>query len=454
MALECANCGTRVADDAVRCPQCLRSTGLVEIAVAPARRPGSVAKIAVAVGVAVLAIAAIGTLVALRLRHRSPATEGSALARAMHADRDMPDPFATGTASAAWIAEVHGRSGDLVRARAALELVASALSHARMVDDAHDAPAARSLDDVVRALGAADGRVTSLDLARLIAGLLRGAGTNARVAEVTAGVRPGEPADPTGLLGRYVAVVGDTAVDVAGRTLLGARDLHAQVLDDRAVAGAMMAQSALNAGYSGARHDRVVALADGAVAAWRDGVVPLAVRAEAWHIAGASGGLQLADQDLASALALRNEAPLHLMRARFAIMGGRGDIAGEEIREALTRSRGYGLGALAAAVAGTEAVDGGDRCAAIHDAGDNWAPFAWAICHGGAPGGLSAEDAARQLAAASTDPLPLAYAAAAGAEGAFARVRSSDRDELAAWLLALGRSDLANQALGRGDAGR
>ncbi|MEI8254807.1 MAG: hypothetical protein WCJ30_03960, partial [Deltaproteobacteria bacterium] len=372
-----------------------------------------------------------------------------------HADRDLPDPFATGPAAASWVSRLAG-GGDLVRARTALDLVASGLGHVRLVDDPHDAPASRAIDDVIRALATADGRVTSLDIARLVAGLLRAAGTRARVAEITAGMRPGEPADPSAMLGRYVALVGDTAVDTAGHTLLPARELHAVAIDDGAVRGAMLAQSALNAAYGGAQHDRVLGLADGAVAAWRDGVVPLAVRAEAWRIAGSTGGLSLADQDLASAIAMRDEAPLHVLRARFALLAGRGDLAGTEIRAALARSRGFGPAALAAAIAGIEAVDGGDRCRALHESGDPWTPFAWTVCRGDAPAGaISITDAARQLATTSTDPMQLAYAAAAGAEGVFARVRGTDRDELAAWLSALGRSDLARDAGGSPrDAGR
>ena len=454
MALECAHCGTRVADGAVRCPQCLRGTGLVEIAAAPVRKPGSNAKLAMGGLVALVVLGAVGSLVALRFPRGSPTPDTSALARSLHLGAEVPDAFATGSASAPWVSQVRGSNGDLVRARRALDLVTAALSHAHLVDDAHDAPASRSIDDIVGALASADGRVTSLDLARVIAAVLRETGTHAVVGEQIAAVRAGEAVDPSGVLGRYAAMVGDTAIDVYGRTLLGARDLHVRALDDRSVTGAMLAQSALNAGYTGAPHDRLLALADGAVAAWRDGVVPLAVRAEAWRIAGASGGLALADQDLASALALRDEAPLHVMRARFALMGGRGDVAATEIRAALTRSRSYGLAALAGAIANTEAVDGGDRCSALHDSGDSWAPLAWVICRGGVPNAPSVSDAARQLAAAGTDPMTLAYAAAAGADGVFARVHSYDRDELAVWLQALGRPDLADIAAGRVDAGR
>lgn len=446
MALECAHCGTRVAEGSSRCPHCLRSTALVEISVEPPAARGARTKIVAGLAVAVILVGAAGVLFAVRPR-RLPASQGSALSRATHAERDLADPFATGSAAASWIHRLHD-GDDLVRARTTLDAVGPSLAHARLVDDPHEAPASRTIDDVIRALAAREGRVTSLDLARLVAGLLRAAGTHARVAEITAGIRPGEPADPSALLGRYVAVVGDMAVDLVGHTLLAARELHAVAVNDDAMRGAMLAQSALNAAYGSAPHDRVLGLADGAVAAWRDGVVPLAVRAEAWRIAGATGGLSLADQDLASAIALRDEAPLHVLRARFALLAGRSELAATEIRAALVRSRGFGPAALAAAIAGTEAVDGGDRCAALHDTGASWGPYAWVICHGGVPGTLSVADAAANLAATSTDPMQLAYAAAAGADGAFARVYATDRDELAAWLVTLGRADLARRVTG------
>jgi hypothetical protein len=47
----------------------------------------------------------------------------------------------------------------------------------------------------------------------------------------------------------------------------------------------------------------------------------------------------------------------------------------------------------------------------------------------------------------------VAYAAAAGADGATARVRPEDRPELAAWFAVLGRGDLARGALGLHDGG-
>jgi hypothetical protein len=455
MALECAHCGTRVPDGTTRCPQCLRTTALVEIPSDRANGSGSRAR-GVWIGAIALAILATAAgLLALTKMPRRRSAPGSPLARAMNADRGIPDAFASHGGTAAWVAQVRSGNGDLVHARSVLDLVSAGLTHARWVDDPYDAPPSRTVDEIAHALARDDGRVTSLDLARLAVSVLRDAGTRADLAEQTTGVRAGEAADPSALLGRYVAVVGDTAIDVAGRALVASRDLHVRTLDPDAITGAMMAQSSLHAAYSGAGRDRVVALADGAVAAWRDGVVPLAVRAEAWRIAGASGGLGLADQDLASAIALRDsDAPLHLLRARMALLAGRGDLVASEVAAARSRANAFGAAALAAAIVGTAATDGGDRCAPLRDAHEAWANDAWTLCHATDTGAPEVRDAAQRLAADAVDPMRLAYAAAFGAEGTLARVRGPQRDEYAMWLVALGRRDLASAALGLGDAGR
>lgn len=455
MALECAHCGTRVADGTVRCPQCLRSTALVEIPTAPPR--ASFGRGRWIAGVVALAlVAGGGVYLAMKRADRASDVRESPIARSLRAGGEAPDPFAAHGTTSVWTAQVRSGNGDVVRARSVMDLVVASLQHARLVDDPHDAPPARSIDDVARALAAADGRVTSLDVARLMVSILRDAGVqHADVAEQLGTPRPGDPPDPSALLGRYVAVVGDMAIDLTGRTVIAARELHAQPLASDALLGAMLAQSALHAIHTDTRRDRALALADSAVNAWRDGVVPLAVRAEAWRAAGSTGGLGLAEQDLASAVALRDgDAAIHLLRARFALMGGRGDLVDAEIRAALSRARTFGPAALAAAIAGTEAVDGGDRCAALNDAHGEWTTTAWTICRGGGAGALDARDAAQRLIGNSTDPMVLAYGAASGAEGALARVRSDERDEYAAWLVAMGRRDLAAITLGLVDAGR
>lgn len=459
MALECAHCGAHTHDGATRCPQCLRTTGLVPLATQsprPSRLPGQ--KL-VLVGTAVTTLVVVVLVLVAKANwsrrgHDSIATRLTGVPGI--APSDLPPPFETGPELAPLIAQVRTIRDHTARGRAILDTLTATLQSngATLVTDPEDTPPARTPDEIHRALRSPHGRVTALDLARWAAAVLRAAGSQAEVAERTRALRDDEPADPSGLLGSYVAILGDHAMDVTARTLVAARETAPRILRGTSLAGAVLAQAALHAAVSGAPRDRVLALAEGAVRAWPDGTVPLAVRALAWQVVGASGGMRLADQDLASAIARRDEAPLHLLRARLALVAGNPTLAATEAFAALRRSPAWGPAALAHVVLAPYQPDAGDRCAPLVTAREPWTDDALALCQRDRLSPNVVRAAAERLAASSHDPLRLAYAAAAGHQEAATRVRAHDRPELAAWLLALGRPDLAHTLLHPTDAGR
>jgi hypothetical protein len=246
-----------------------------------------------------------------------------------------------------------------------------------------------------------------------------------------------------------VLVAGHAADPVAGE-LTAAQDSRPHPLDAGALAGAMLAQSALASAVSGAAHDRTIALADGAVDAWRDGATPLAVRAFVARVRGTAG--ESASQDLASAIALRDDAAFHLLRARLALATGDFPTAAAESAAAQSRARAWGDAALAAAsVPRAPGGDAGEPCAPLAAAHEPWTDDALVLCRR-APAEL-VPAAAERLANGTHDPLRLAWAAAAGAPSAQGRVRARDRGEFAAWLALLGRPDLAGAAAPGGAAG-
>jgi hypothetical protein len=415
--------------------------------------PASRSRLWIAATVLVVLIAAG---VAFALRHRSVGSTTQTQSRRPALDTHLvPDPFATGPQLASWVAAVREPRDSLARARVALDRITTSMqaSGAHLVVDTDGTggiPRARPLDAIGAALTSRDGRVTTLDLARLETGVLRAAGADASMAEQTRSLRPDEPADPTGLLGRYAVVVGDHAVDVAAGTIVSSRDIGPRAIDDASVAGAMLAQSALADVLDGRDRSAAVVLADQAVQQWPDGAVPLATRARVNQVLGGPGAAAIARQDLDAALALRDEAPVHLLRARDALVAGRAETTIAEVQNALRRAPHWGEAALAFAIVAPHVPDAGDRCSALASARDEWAADAVLICHGDA----TASAAAERLAGITRDPIRLAFAAAAGATAASSRVLAADRTELAAWLLLLGRADLASQLLAAPDAGR
>jgi hypothetical protein len=236
-------------------------------------------------------------------------------------------------------------------------------------------------------------------------------------------------------------------------TLRAAREAAPVVLTGRVLAGAQLAQDALHAIATGAPRDRVMALAEGSVQAWRDGVVPLAVRALAARAVASSGGAVMAEQDLVSAIARRDTAPLHLLRARLAVASGDVERAQAESAAALQRAPSWGPAALANAVFAPRGGDAGEACAPLQTAREPWTDDALALCRRDSLAADVVQAAATRLMDSSRDPLRVAFAAAAGASGAATRVPANEHGELAGWLALLGRGDLARALLAPADAG-
>jgi len=444
MATECAHCGQHGIDDSAdRCPQCLRATGLVRVAEAPARAAESGRRRSAVILGAVLAAGLAGGMLVYRVVvGRSSGSRGAG--RSGEALPPLPASVADGLAFRAVVAQVRNAAQPAARARIVLDVLQARRGTTQPVSDADDAPTARSLDAVFAALP--EGRYSSLDLARVALGVLRAAGTEARMAWQSASPRGDEPPEPTGLLGVYVVRVGDSTMDLAGGNVVGPDDLRVRDMDDRATEGALRAQSALAELRTGAAPQRMVALADEAVRAWPTGTVPLAVRAAVFRAVGSSSAGDAADRDLAAALALNDDAALHRLRARLAVASGDGTRAHTEARAVLRTARAWGDAALLAIVLGaTDGDAGGDPCAPLREARGDWTQDAWLLCRGD-PTGVIRGPAATRLVAGTRDPLRLALAAASGSPSASARVRAAERAEFYAWLRVLGRGDLVPDA--------
>lgn len=445
MALECAHCGNRCDDGATRCPKCLRTTHLVPVATPPPRRSPWPA-----VGVALGALALAGGAAAFFLR-RPPAPPPLPI----NAPASASDPLAAGEELAPLVARARAEREPVARAR----LVAAEVHRRRaaaLAGDDEPTPPPRAPSLLWRVLPDARERVTELDLARLIAAALHAAGDPAAVAERTAPPRPDDALDPTGARGSYVVTAGDHVVEPALGTLVGRGDVRHRPLAERALVGAVSAQAALELADAGADPARAIEYANAAVEAWPDSPHPLAARARVWRAAGASGGLDSALNDLRAAVAVRDDAALHLLLARVALV--RDDLAGAVAAASRAATLAPGWGTASAALLALHDVairlDAGapNGCARLRTARAPWTDDAYALCAPDVAADVRTA-AARRLLDASRDPLRVALAASALPAGPVAtltaRVAPHERRELAAWLLLLGRGDL----LAPGDGG-
>lgn len=451
MALECAHCGTRCDDGSPRCPRCLRATHLAPVEAAPPRRaPVRVAALAGALALA----AAGGAVVALR---RTPAPDAPRVPAAVAPA--ATDPLAVETpALRAVVERLRAERDATARARmAAVEV------HQRRVapvaDDDEDAPPPRAPDLLWRVLPSQRERVTELDLARLVAALLRAAGdTTAAVAERTAPPRIDEPLDPSASRGAFVAVSGEHVVEVTQGTLVGAASVRHTALTAAELAGAISSQAALELAASGAARDRAVQYASAAVEAWTDSPAPLAARAKVWALAGS---LPLAESDLRAAIAMRDDGALQLALARVRLLDG--DVVGAaraSVRAAaLSPAWGAAAVALLALRPVNEQLDAGapDACSLLRQARAPWTDDAYALCSPDVADDVRGA-AARRLFEASRDPLRVAFAASMlGADAGpalRAKVAPHARREAIAWLSLLGRPELAAALREAPDAGR
>ncbi len=440
MALECAHCGTRCDDGATRCPKCLRTTHLLPVAAAPPpRSKGPV--VAVILGCA-LAVGG-GAFVLARRPPAPPALPANTPAAAN-------DPLAvTGDDLGPLIARVRAERDAVGRARAVAAAVHERRAAAVVTED-EPTPPPRAPGLLWRVLPTLRERVTELDLARLVAAVLRAAGeTTAVVAERTVAPRPDDVLDASGVRGSFVVVVGDHVLEPTQGTLVGKGTVRHRPLTASALVGAVSAQAALELADAGGNAPRAIEYANAAVEAWPEAPVPLAARARVWLSVGASSGLTSAEQDLRAAVSMRDDAALHLLLARVTLM--RGDVANaaRAAMRAAAVAPGWGTPsvALLALKDVTAQLDAGavDGCARLRSARAPWTDDAYALCSPGVADDVRAASALRLLDA-THDPLRVAFAAAALPAGAVpslpSRVARHEQRELASWLLLFGRPEL------------
>lgn len=455
MSLECAHCGTRCPDGSPRCPKCLRSTNLLVVVDAPPPRSHR-RRWALAVGALVLVLGGGGAWQTLRSRR--------ALERVRPIPMEVPpqanDPLVAGAELQEALVRVRAEHDPVGRARRAAEMVHQR-RQAALVGEGEAVPAPRSPDLIWRVLPSARERVSTLDLARLVATLLRAAGDPAvTVAERTAPARPDEPVDPTGMLGTFVVRAGDHVVEVAEGTLTAHGSVAHQALDPAALAGAIAAQSALELATNRGPRDRALQYANAAVEAWSTSPTPLLARARVWIEVGGSSGLDLADSDLRAAIALRDDPAAHLARARVLLATDRlAEAATESLRAARMApawgSAGLAMIALGPVLARLDA-SAPNGCDGLRRGRAPWTDDAYALCASDVPDDAR-RSAATRLLAGSDDPLRAAYAVrslgADAARSVHGRLRMGSQREAARWLMLLGHGELAALVLGDVDGG-
>lgn len=370
------------------------------------------------------------------------------------------DPLVAGAELQEVVARVRAERDPVARARRAAELVHQR-RQAAVVGEGEGVPAPRSPELVWRALQSATERVTSLDLARLVATLLRAAGDPmVTVAERTAPARSDEPVDPTGMLGSFVVRAGDHVVEVVDGALTAQGSVAHEALDPAALAGAISAQSALELATNRGPRDRALQYAGAAVEAWGASPTPLLARARVWIEVGGSSGLDLADSDLRSAIALRDDPAAHLARARVLLATDRLTEAATESLRAARMAPAWGTAGLAmlALRPVLERLDASapDGCDGLRRGRARWTDDAYALCAAGVPDDAR-RAAATRLLAGSDDPLRVAWAVrtlgADAARSVHDRLRVGPQRETARWLMLLGRGELAARVLGDVDGG-
>ncbi|MDP3279013.1 MAG: hypothetical protein Q8Q09_27720 [Deltaproteobacteria bacterium] len=461
MALECSYCQAQTDDEAIRCPACLRTTGLMEVRESK-RTPLSKRekRVRVLITFAIIAAAAVVVFSVTKLR----ASRSATTARDSHEGRtstvaDVPAPLAEAPSLAA-LAPQTLPSGSLARARAIFDALASRIrtaNHHVVVTPDQVGPS-RETQALGVALASAGARFSSLDLARALSVACRSRGLAVTFAQRTRSVRGDVPPDPTGVLGRYVVVVAGHALDLVDGTVVAVSDALPRAMTAEAISGAMMVQSAhasaaLNPASNGAA---ALALVDSAVRAWPDGAVPLAARAQLQRASLGGSVHEGVVQDLAAAVAASGDDPAVLMlQARAAVAQGNAGLARNAVRRALLRARAWGDVALASSFA-FETGGVGQPCDALIDARESWTDDALLACRiamttAAAVAPEAGIEAARRLSADSRDPLRAALASAA--LGSVVAHAEAQRQELAGWLTMGRRPELAERVMHPEDAG-
>ena len=356
-----------------RCPRCLRRNGLLpvggELSPAGDEAPGEGSRrrlLRIALALCALGLAA-GAALYMHLRATDVPMPGqlaqldqetlhlTLAARGLPADIEAPHPLAGGEAVAALASEAGQGEDAAKRAQAVAQLLAGKLNRAAPLLNTSPSWPARTPDALLKALVAREPtKVTSLELASLLVALLRAADLSAVLAERFTTTAPMSAPDPSGYLGRYVAVVfprgklgaepiarldplrslklpgwaveqGEPGMSVSGDQVI--------LLGDASAAAHLLSQRALAAAPKKPEQAYKLSLAAQSVSA--PSATLILARAQ---VLAASGGLKDALGAARKALATRQDAPRQAGLARLLLMNGDPDGAVAELRLAIKKS--------------------------------------------------------------------------------------------------------------------
>jgi hypothetical protein len=438
----------------------LRSTGWIEVAdKAP---PPSRKKLVLIAASALLAVVAVSAgVLALKHHNKQQSLAVQTGTRATADTQSLGAAFESGAAVQALAAECHAQA-PLAKAREALDAIRrkiSAVNH-RINDRPEAVPAVRTTNALAQSLSGPQSLFSSLDLARVLGAVLRDARVSFEFARRTTGTRPNTPPDPTGVLGRYVVIVENVALDPVDGQAIARTEARPIVMPIEAVNGAMLVQSALAEQHAG-HHSQALTQITQAIANWGDGGIAHAARAYLTRNEGVAPQEVLRDLDTA-VVATNDDPAIHLLRAHTAVSFGEPAIARTSAQLAWQKARGWGDAALAAALTYTPApsTDSGvtdrGRCERFLDARESWTDDALTAC----PALDSSQDpsetqltAARRVASQTTDPMRLAFAMAALHSTQGIAISPSARTEVLGWLLLAGATQTARELVRTPDAG-
>ena len=359
--------------DSPRCPRCLRRNGLLPVGgdlPAASDEPSGAGSrrrlLWIVLALSALGLAAGAALLVHKRANDLPmpgqlapldqeTLQITLAARGLPDEINAPHPLIGGEAVAALAREAGQDKDEAKRAQAVAALLAAKLSRATPLLNAAPSWSARTPDLLLKALAAKEpAKVTSLELASLLVALLRAADLSAVLAErfeTTASMRA---PDPSGYLGRYVAVVypgGKLGAEPSarldpmralklpgwaveqGKPGLSISGDQVVPLGDASAAAHLLSQRALAAAPKNPKLAYKLSLAALAVAA--PSATLLLARAQ---VLAATGGLKDAVGVARKALASRQDAPRQVGLARLLLMSSDPDGAVAELRLVIKKS--------------------------------------------------------------------------------------------------------------------
>jgi len=357
-----------------RCPRCLRTNGLLpagEAAAPEPEAPRSRRKILwIMLGVSALALAAGAGLFLhkratdLPLPGQLGALDTETLrltltARGLPAGTKSPHPLQGGEAVAALAGEAPKAKDAAGQAAAIATTLAGRASRAKPLFNGPPTWNARAPEDLLKALAGKDPvQLTSLELASLLVAMLRAADLPAVLAERFHTPAPGDAPDPSGFLGRYLAVVyppgklgsepvarldpllglklPEWATEEPASGSMGVSSEDVIPLGDASAAAHLMSQRALAAAVK--EPERAYRLSRAALATAAPSATLMLARAQ---VLAAAGGLKDAVGAARKAVAARDDAPRQAGLARLLLMSGNPDSALAVLRQAVKVSPGF-----------------------------------------------------------------------------------------------------------------